>query len=77
MFYHRIFWIQKNFDRGLWGIGIVTVLWSISVYLVKWLMRSPVAYTWDISLPGGTCINISIFLVVSGTINSVLDFILQ
>lgn len=76
LFYHRIFWINKRFVRWLWGIGILTVLWTISIYLVKWMLCWPVPFTWDKTLPGGTCIDIPIFLAASETINSVIDFVM-
>lgn len=75
-FYHRIFWVDKLFVRWLWGIGILTVLWTISAYLVQWMRCWPVPFTWDKTLPGGTCINIPIFLAVNETINSVIDFVM-
>ncbi|KAJ0115789.1 hypothetical protein J7T55_010612 [Diaporthe amygdali] len=76
LFYHRIFWINKRFVRWLWCIGVLTVLWTISVYLVKWMLCWPVAYTWDKTLSGGKCIEIPAFLAASETINSVIDFVM-
>lgn len=76
MFYHRIFWVNKRFVRWLWVIGTLTVLWTISVYLVKWMLCWPVAYTWNKALAGGTCIQIPAFLAASETINSVIDFVM-
>lgn len=76
LFYHRIFWINKRFVRWLWCIGILTVLWTVSVYLVKWMLCWPVAYTWNKTLSGGKCIEIPAFLAASETINSVIDFVM-
>lgn len=76
LFYHRIFWINKKFVRWLWCIGVLVSLWTISVYLVKWMLCWPVSYTWDKALPGGKCIDIPVFLAASETINSLIDFVM-
>jgi hypothetical protein len=75
-FYHRIFWVDERFSLWLWVVGIVQILWMISVYLAKWMLCWPVAYTWDKTLPGGKCINIPVFLAASETVNSVIDFVM-
>lgn len=74
--YRRLFWVRKGSMAWLWVIGVITVLWSISVYLVKWLMCSPVEYTWNKAILTGTCIDIPRFLAASETVNSVLDFVM-
>lgn len=76
LLYRRIFWVHKGFVRWLWAIGTVTLLWTISVYLAKWMLCWPIPYTWDKTLPGGTCFNIPVFLAISETVNSVIDFIM-
>lgn len=76
LFYYRIFWIHKGFVRWLWCIGIVTVVWTISTYLVKWMLCWPVAYTWDKTLSGGKCIKMPAFFAANETINSVIDFVM-
>lgn len=76
-FYHRIFWVNEKTSLWLWVVGIVQVLWTISAYLVKWMLCWPVPYTWDKTLPGGgKCINIPVFLAASETVNSMIDFVM-
>ncbi|POS70503.1 hypothetical protein DHEL01_v211099 [Diaporthe helianthi] len=76
LFYYRIFSIHKGFVRWLWCIGILTILWTFSAYLVKWIMCWPVAYIWDKSLPGGKCIKMPVFFAVNESVNSAIDFVM-
>ncbi|KAK2603557.1 hypothetical protein QQS21_004237 [Conoideocrella luteorostrata] len=76
MFYNRIFWIDKNFTRWLWGVAIAQVLLGIATYVGRWMRCWPVAYTWDRTLLGGSCINIPVFLAINETANSVVDLVM-
>lgn len=71
-----MFWIHKGFVRWLWCIGILTVLWTITAYLIKWMFCWPVTCIWDKSLPGGKCIKIPVLFAVNEIINSVIDFLM-
>lgn len=51
-------------------------MWTISTYLVKWMLCWPVAYTWDKPLSGGKCIKMPAFFAANETINSVIDFVM-
>lgn len=51
-------------------------MWTISVYLVKWMMCWPVEYIWNKALPGGKCIKMPVFFAVNESVNSVIDFVM-
>lgn len=72
--YHRVFSVDEVFVRWLYGLGIAQIAWAIPTYVVKWNLCSPIEYTWDKSVPGGTCINIGPFLAATEAFNSLIDF---
>ncbi|KAM7189794.1 hypothetical protein V8F33_009820 [Rhypophila sp. PSN 637] len=72
--YFRIFSADEVFVKWLYGLGILQVMWGIAVYIVKFNLCSPIEFTWDKSVVGGTCIEIGPFLAASETINSLIDF---
>ncbi|CAJ2508443.1 Uu.00g134690.m01.CDS01 [Anthostomella pinea] len=73
VFYHRLFSINRTFDRWLQFLGILQIAWFVPVYLVKYFFCLPVESIWNLSVPG-KCINIGAFLAATESINSLIDF---
>ncbi len=73
LLYYRLFSIDETFVRWLYGLSILQIGWFISSYITKWLLCTPIAFTWDKS-GTGTCIDTGAFLAASETINSLVDF---
>lgn len=76
LLYVRIFGRLRYFRILGWGLGIFTAAWGIMVILVCSLQCRPLAYNWDKSIEGGTCINSWIFFVTGSSINTATDLVL-
>lgn len=73
--FHRLFSIRRTFKYWSWGCGAVQVGYSVATFLVSLLSCQPVSKGWNLVEPG-YCINHSIFLAASETVNSSVDFVM-
>lgn len=73
--YHRLFAINKSFKYWMWGCGVVQIGYSVATFLVSLLSCQPVSKGWNLVEPG-YCINHSVFLAASETVNSTVDFVM-
>lgn len=72
--YHAIF-PQKRFHYCLWAVAIFMACWAISCAFVAIFQCTPIAFGWDPSIAGGTCVNYGALVLVAGICNIVTDFI--
>ncbi|KAI1303964.1 hypothetical protein F5Y03DRAFT_358608 [Xylaria venustula] len=73
--YYRIFSANRTFVYWTYGVGVVTMLWFISMFIERLLVCNPPAKLWDPSIPG-FCVNSQIVIAAGESINSLLDFIM-
>lgn len=73
--YYRIFSVNRTFVYWTYGVSIVTMLWSISMFIERLLVCNPPAKLWDPSIPG-FCVNSQIVIIFAESINSLLDFVM-
>ncbi|KAI1380098.1 hypothetical protein F4677DRAFT_405848 [Hypoxylon crocopeplum] len=71
--YHRLFWVDINFNRAVWATAIVQGAWGIVVLLVHIFACVPVAKSWQPELDG-FCVNINLFFSIYEPVNSAIDF---
>ncbi|KAI5927096.1 hypothetical protein F4810DRAFT_652294 [Camillea tinctor] len=64
---------NKRFARICYGTMVVTVAYFLSVFLETFLLCRPVQYSWDKSIPGGTCYNQNLAYLIAGITNLVID----
>lgn len=56
-------------------IGVVTAYW-IGFSLGTVFQCNPIAFNWDKTIPGGTCMEVKTGFLVSGSVNLIIDVIL-
>ncbi|PYI08671.1 hypothetical protein BO78DRAFT_310226 [Aspergillus sclerotiicarbonarius CBS 121057] len=69
--YHRIF-IDRATRLGTYILGFITISWAISIIFVCIFQCTPVARTWDKSIPGH-CINLKGSFIGNAVPNIVTD----
>jgi hypothetical protein len=73
--YHRLFWVDKRFVRGVWAIAIFQWAWGITVLFVHIFACIPIAKSWYPTLDGW-CVDMNLFFCIYEPINSAIDFIM-
>lgn len=73
-FYHRIFRVKRSHAIWIQILGVVQVLYCVTVVLVNAFQCRPVQKYWDILMTDGWCINVGAFLAGAESINSFIDF---
>ncbi|KAH7322415.1 hypothetical protein B0I35DRAFT_498921 [Stachybotrys elegans] len=71
--YHRLFSVNRTFNRWLQGLATLQILWFIGTSTTKYLLCYPVRRIWDLTADG-SCINIGAFLAATESVNSLIDF---
>ncbi|KAL9012167.1 MAG: hypothetical protein Q9173_003048 [Seirophora scorigena] len=74
LLYHRIFGVIRRFRWALAAALTIVVLYFIVCLIVAVLECHPVAFYWDKSIRGGTCINQNQFYRWNGVSNLLIDF---
>lgn len=64
----RIFTL-RHIQVASWAILIYLVLFVIAQSIVTLLQCRPIAYFWDISIPGGSCFDVFTWYKVNGFLN--------
>jgi hypothetical protein len=76
-FYQRVFTLQK---KGFKYAFFATAGLSISIWLSTLLTAifkcRPIAFNWDRTIPGGTCINTKNFFIAALALNTANDFLI-
>ncbi|KAI4217662.1 MAG: hypothetical protein LQ351_000258 [Letrouitia transgressa] len=76
LLYYRLFGVISWFRNVLFAAWIIVLLyWIINSFVAIFECR-PVAYFWDITIPGGTCINEEAFFRWNGVANLLIDFMI-
>ncbi|KAJ5175433.1 uncharacterized protein N7482_001310 [Penicillium canariense] len=76
LFYMRIFGLKASFRACVWITMTIVWMWAVSVILETFLLCRPLAYNWDISIPG-TCGNRNATYVVAGVLNLITDLMVM
>jgi hypothetical protein len=76
LFYFRIFGSKRSFRISIFVTMTIVWMWAASVILETFLLCRPLAYNWDISIPG-TCGNRNATYVVAGTLNLITDLMVM
>ncbi|KAJ8123915.1 hypothetical protein ONZ43_g244 [Nemania bipapillata] len=72
--YYRLFWVNANFNIGVWVLAGFQTAWGLTVLLIHLLACKPLEKLWNPTLQGH-CININIAFSIYEPINSFLDFL--
>lgn len=75
MLYGEIF-ISRRFHICLWLIASFMLLWAVSLSFAAIFQCTPIAYNWDTSIQGGSCINYGAVVIAGGALNIVTDFVI-
>ncbi|RYC58531.1 hypothetical protein CHU98_g7675 [Xylaria longipes] len=65
---------SKRFHFCLWTIAIVVGAWAVSLSLVAIFQCTPIAYGWDPTVAGGSCLNYGLAVLIAGVVNIITDF---
>ncbi|KAL6714198.1 hypothetical protein ACLMJK_008693 [Lecanora helva] len=76
LLYYRIFGVMRWFRWVLAIAWIISALYFIVDLFVAIFECKPVAYYWDFSIKGGTCINENQFYRWNGVANLLIDFMI-
>ncbi|KAL8934423.1 MAG: hypothetical protein Q9216_005923 [Gyalolechia sp. 2 TL-2023] len=76
LLYYRLFAIHRWFRFELLGAWIIVILYYLVDFLVAVFECNPVAYFWDKSIEGGTCIDQTQFFRWNGVANLLIDFMI-
>ena len=76
LLYYRLFGVTRWFRWALAFAWLIVVLYFLVCVLVAIFECKPVAYFWDKSIAGGTCINQDQFFRWNGVANLLIDFMI-
>ncbi|KAL8936666.1 MAG: hypothetical protein Q9211_004070 [Gyalolechia sp. 1 TL-2023] len=76
LLYYRIFAIHRWFRFELLGAWIIVILYFLVDFFVAVFECKPVAFFWDKSIQGGTCIDQNQFFRWNGVANLLIDFMI-
>ncbi|ORY04543.1 hypothetical protein BCR34DRAFT_55106 [Clohesyomyces aquaticus] len=71
-FYHRIFSVLRV-DLAAKVLGLIILLYWITVMLCTFLLCRPFAFNWDQSVPNGVCGNRVLSYIMTGVLNILTD----
>lgn len=66
---------QRKFHYCLWAVAAFMTCWAISCAFVAIFQCTPIAFGWDPSIVGGTCVNYGALVLVAGICNIITDFV--
>lgn len=72
-FYGSIF-PQQTFRYIRIGVAIFMTMWAISASVVAIFQCTPIAFGWDPTIQGGSCVNYGLLVLVAGVCNIFTDF---
>ncbi|KAI0014646.1 hypothetical protein F4780DRAFT_767396 [Xylariomycetidae sp. FL0641] len=75
IFYHRVFSVNKTFVRLSYLVGFVQLSYCIAWVFTSIFMCNPPRKTWE-PLIEGSCLDLSVVLAATETINSAVDFVM-
>lgn len=67
---------QRGFRWCLWAVAAFMAGWVIVGTVVSAVQCDPVEFNWDVTIPGGSCINFGLFATLQGVWNVITDFII-
>lgn len=76
LLYYRIFGVVRWFRWLLAVAWIIVLLYYVIALFIAIFECTPVAYYWDKSITGGTCINQNRFYRWNGVANLLIDFMI-
>ena len=73
--YIVIFSASVKFRRVCYAIAAVQIVFAISFFIGILTQCQPLAYTWDRSIPGGSCVSDSVGFYLTSVQNLVMDVV--
>ncbi|KAG6358972.1 hypothetical protein INS49_012492 [Diaporthe citri] len=73
--YGSIF-ISRRFHYCLWAVHAFVAGLTISAAGVSIGQCTPIAYGWDQTIPGGSCVNYGLLVLIAGVLNVVTDLVI-
>jgi len=67
---------SKRFHYSLWAVAVLMISWTIACSLTAIFQCTPIAFNWDITIPGGFCINYGAVVLAAGGFNIATDLII-
>ena len=71
LFYKRLFPIEVWLRRVIWIISGFTFGWAFSAFFVLIFQCTPIAFSWDRSIPHGHCIDTDNYYFVNGMLSMI------
>lgn len=72
LLYHRLS-VSRTFRIWINILIGVNIALTISIFVADLLQCIPMAYLWDKTIPGGTCMNQQAFFIASAVVNIISD----
>ncbi len=73
--YHRVFFVSRNFTRGLWAVGLFVFGYSGILSFASVLQCFPLRHIWDKNV-GGYCLAIPLAGTILAIFNVFTDIII-
>lgn len=73
--YGSIF-ISRRFHACLWAVGAFVAGLTVSGAGVSIGQCVPIAFAWDPTIPGGSCVNYGLLVLIAGVLNVVTDLVI-
>lgn len=67
---------SRRFHGFLWVFALVLIGFHIASILVNILECIPIQYYWDVTMKEGFCLNYGLYMLLTGVINIINDFII-
>jgi len=64
---------SKRFHRCLWAVSMIMIAWTIACLFATMFQCTPIAFSWDVTIIGGSCINYGAVVIGAGAINIFTD----
>ena len=73
--YHRVFFVNRNFTRGLWAVGLFVFGYSGMLSVAACLQCIPLRHIWDTNFKG-YCLIIPLAGTILSALNVLTDIII-
>lgn len=73
--YHRVFFVSRNFTRGLWAVGLFVFSYSGILAVSSLLQCTPLSHIWDPNVPG-KCKAIPLIGTILAVFNVLTDIVI-
>lgn len=76
LFYRRLFNSSRSFSIASIVAGVIVIMWCLAVFFTALFQCKPIAFNWDKTIEGGTCIDPQTFFWGNSISNLLTDVII-